>query len=186
MDGTQILAELDDDLKKAVRHVEMEFATVHAGKASPFLVDSLEVEVYGVKSRIRDIAALTTPDARTIVIQPWDRGATKAIEKAILTANLGFTPVVEADKIRCPLPEMSRERRLELVKRVSGMAEAGRITARTVRREALERAKALQKAGALSEDDMKRLEKEVQKRTDGAIGAVGGAFEKKEKELLTL
>ncbi|MDR0340317.1 MAG: ribosome recycling factor [Puniceicoccales bacterium] len=185
MDEKQILAQLDDDLKKVVRHVETEFATIHAGKASPSLVDSLEVEIYGAKSRIRDISALTTPDARTIMIQPWDRGTAKAIEKAILVANLGFTPVVEADKIRCVLPEMSLERRREMVKRVAAMAEAGRVSARTARREALERAKALQKAGAFSEDDVKRLEKEVQKRTDGTIGTIGSAFEKKEKELLT-
>ncbi|MDR2664553.1 MAG: ribosome recycling factor [Puniceicoccales bacterium] len=186
MDERQILAELDGGLKKAERHVETEFAAIHAGKASPALVDSLEVEIYGAKSRIRDIAAVTTPDARTIAIQPWDRGTGKAIEKAILLANLGFTPVAEAERIRCTLPEMSRERRQEMVKKAAALAEAGRVAVRNARRDALEQVKAQQKAGTFSEDDKKRLEKEVQKRTDGSIGAIGAAFEKKEKELLTV
>ncbi|MDR2668100.1 MAG: ribosome recycling factor [Puniceicoccales bacterium] len=186
MNYKQLLEELDDGLKKAERHVDAEFATVHSGKASSSMVDSVFVDAYGTKSRIRDIGAITTPDARTISIQPWDKGLSRAIEKAILLANIGLTPVVDADRVRCLVPEMSRERRLELVKRAHTMAESGRVQARTARRELMDRVKALQKAGALPEDDAKRCEKDIQKRTDDAIGAINAALAKKEKELMTV
>ena len=186
MNSKQLLEELDAGLKNAERHVDAEFATVHSGKASSSMVDSVFVEVYGARSRIRDIAAITTPDARTISIQPWDKGVSRAIEKAILMANIGLTPVVDADRIRCLVPEMSRERRLEMVKRASTMAESGRVQARTARRDVMERVRALQKSGALSEDDAKRCEKDIQKRTDDAIGIINAALAKKEKELMTV
>jgi ribosome recycling factor len=186
MDQKQILEELDRGLRKAELHAAGEFATVHAGKASPLMLDSVQVDVYGTMSRIRDIAAITTPDARTVAIQPWDRGTFRAIEKAILLANIGFTPVVDADRIRCIVPEMSRERRQELVKLVSTMAEAARVSVREARRKALESLRSSWKTGVLSEDDEKRCEKEAQKRTDGAIATIGSAFEKKEKELMTV
>jgi ribosome recycling factor len=186
MDLKKVLEELDAGLKNAERHVDAEFATVHSGKASASMVDSVFVEVYGTRSRIRDIAAITTPDARTVSIQPWVKGLSRAIEKAIHTANIGLTPVVDADRIRCLVPEMSRERRVEMTKRASARAESGRVQARTARRDVIERVKAMQKSGTISEDDAKRCEKDIQKRTDDAIGAINGAFSKKEKELMTI
>ena len=186
MEREKSLEELKEHLKIAVHHVSAELATVHAGKAMASMVDGVAVDAYGTTSRLRDLAAITIPDARTIAIQPWDRGTTRAIEKAILVANLGFTPIVDADRIRCVIPEMSRERRQELAKRTAAMAETGRVAVRGVRRNALDRLKAQQKDGALSEDGFKRLEKEVQRLTDDAIGEINGLLEKKEKELLAV
>ncbi|MDR3317158.1 MAG: ribosome recycling factor [Puniceicoccales bacterium] len=179
------LAELKEQLRKAIHFMEMEFATVHSGKATAAMVESVTVEAYGAPVRLRDISAIITPDARTISIQPWDRGTLRAIERAIQLANIGFNPIVDADRIRCVLPEMSLERRQELVKRTAAMAETGRISVRAVRREVLERLKALQKKGLLSEDELKRLEKDVQRAVDDAIGEIGNLLAKKEKELLT-
>lgn len=181
-----IIATVKEKMKKVVQHTISEFETVHAGKASPSMVEGVQVEVYGSMMRIKDIAAITTPDVRTIAIQPWDKGVSKAIEKAILLANLGFTPVVDADRIRCIVPEMSKERRQQMVKMANGMAETGRVSVRTVRREAMDAVKAAEKAGRISEDERKRLEKEVQKVTDDTILEVNQLLEKKEKDLMTV
>jgi ribosome recycling factor len=181
----QALKHLKAGLKKAVDHLVGEFATLHAGKATASMVESVLVEAYGATQPLKNLAAITTPDARTLSIQPWDRGTFKAIEKAILVANLGFTPIVDADRIRCVVPEMSKERRQELVKRAEAMAETGKISIRNVRRETLEGFKVAQKKGALSEDDLKRLEKEVQKHTDDGTGEIANLLAKKIKELLS-
>jgi ribosome recycling factor len=186
MEQEKILVEVREHLRGAVQHVAGEFATVHAGKATAAMVEGVAVEAYGTTSRLRDLASITTPDARTIAIQPWDRGTTRAIEKGILLANLGFTPIVDADRIRCIVPELSGERRQELAKRTATMAETGRVSVRAVRRTAMDQLRDRQRAGALSEDDLKRLEKEVQKLTDDAIAEINGALERKEKELLTV
>jgi ribosome recycling factor len=182
----QSLKNLQTGLKKAVDHLVAEFSTIHAGKAAAAMVESVPVEAYGAVQPLKNMAAITTPDARTIAIQPWDRGTTKAIERAILLANVGFTPIADADRIRCVVPEMSRERRQELVKRAEAMAETGKISLRTVRREVLEVFKAAQRKGILSEDDLKRLEKEVQKRTDDSVGEIVRLLGKKSNELLAV
>jgi ribosome recycling factor len=148
------------------------------------MIENLIADVYGSRMRIREIAAITTPDGRTIQIQPWDKSSVQPIEKAILTANIGLTPVSQSTLIRCTIPEMSGERRKELVKVANTMAEEGRIAIRVIRREALEVFKKLQKDGAIGEDDLKRLEKDVQKLTDSANGEIQKLFEAKEKDLL--
>jgi ribosome recycling factor len=180
------IQEIRDKMRKAVQFTAGEFATIHAGKASAAMVEMVSVDVYGSSSRLKDIAAITTPDARTISIQPWDKSSTKAIEKALLVANLGFTPVVDSARVRCTIPEMSLERRKEMVKRAAGIAEVGRVSIRNIRKETNEVFKKQQKAGEISEDDLKRLEKEVQKLTDDAIGEIEKLFQKKEQELLTV
>jgi ribosome recycling factor len=181
----EILQETKGKMQKAVQFTASEFSTIHTGRASAALVEGVAVEVYGSTSRLKDIAAITTSDARTIVIQPWDKGTAKAIEKALLVANLGFTPVVDSGRIRCVVPEMSMERRKEMAKRATTMAESCRIAIRGIRQEVIGTFRALQKAGTLSEDDLKRLEKEVQKLTDDQINEIGELLVKKEKELLT-
>jgi ribosome recycling factor len=134
--------------------------------------------------RIKDVAAVTTPDPRTIQIQPWDKGSLKPIEKAILSANIGLNPAVDGMTIRCNIPEMSRERRQDLAKVANTMAEEGRISVRGIRRDTLEVLKKGQKAGEISEDELKRLEKDVQKLTDNSIGDIDGALDKKISELM--
>jgi ribosome recycling factor len=177
-----ILTDTVAKMKKALDHTIHEFAAIHTGKATPSMVDSVMVEAYGSQMRLRDCAAITTPDARLIQIQPWDHGLVKAVEKAIQTANLGFNPIVDGKIVRVPLPEMSRERRLEFVKTASRIAEEGRVHVRNVRREAHE---AMKKA-KLPEDEAKRLDKDVQTATDKTIKDINDQFAAKEKDLLAV
>jgi ribosome recycling factor len=186
METEKILKELRASMAKAVEHTRSEFSSLHTGKASTAMIENLVADVYGSGMRIREIAAITTPDARTIQIQPWDKSSAQPIEKAILTANIGLTPVAHGTLIRCTIPEMSGERRKELAKVANAMAEEGRIAIRSVRRDALEIFKKLQKDAAISEDDLKRLEKEVQKLTDNANDEIQKLFESKEKDLLKI
>jgi ribosome recycling factor len=184
MEIEKILQELKAAMDKAVAHTQNEFSSLHTGKASPAMVENLVADTYGATMRIREIAAITTPDPRTIQIQPWDKSSVQPIEKAILAANIGLTPVAKGTLIRCTIPEMSGERRKELVKVANSMAEEGRIAIRSIRRDMLEVFKKLQKDGAIGEDDLKRIEKEVQKLTDSANGEIQKFFEVKEKDLL--
>ncbi|MDR1906846.1 MAG: ribosome recycling factor [Puniceicoccales bacterium] len=184
METEKILKELKTSMSKAVEHTQSEFSSLHTGKASTSMIENLVADVYGSGMRIREIAAITTPDARTIQIQPWDKSSAQPIEKAILAANIGLTPVAQGMLIRCTIPEMSGERRKELVKVANAMAEEGRIAIRAIRRDSLETFKKLQKDGAISEDDLKRFEKEVQKLTDNANSEIQKLLETKEKDLL--
>jgi ribosome recycling factor len=169
-------------MKKALDHTLHEFASIHTGKATPAMVEGVMVEAYGSMMRLKECAAITTPDSRMIQIQPWDAGLTKAIEKAIQVANLGFNPVVDGKLIRVPLPDMSRERRQEFVKTASRIAEEGRVHIRNVRRDVMESVK----KAKLPEDESKRLEKDIQAATDKAIKDIGEHFTSKEKELLAV
>jgi ribosome recycling factor len=177
-----ILIESQAKMKKAVDHTLHEFSTIHTGKAMPSMVEGVMVEAYGTMMRLKDCAAITTPDARLIQIQPWDTGLTKAVEKAIQAANLGFNPIVDGKMVRVPLPEMSRERRQEFVKTAHRQAEEGRVHVRNVRRDALESVK----KAKLPEDESKRLEKDIQAATDKAIKDINDHLAKKESELLTV
>lgn len=181
-----IIKKVKADMDKAVEHAFKEIGTMHTGKASPAMVENVQVEVYGSMSRLRDIAAITTPDARTIAITPWDKSTLKAIEKAIQTANIGINPSVMGDKVRCPLPDLSRERRQEMVKMTHSIGEDGRVGIRAARRDALEALKKLQKEGKITEDDLKRFEKEVQKLHDAAVDSIAKQLAAKEKELMTV
>jgi len=135
---------------------------------------------------LKGCAAITTPDPRMIQVQPWDKSLTRAIEKALQIANIGVNPVVDGNLIRLPFPELSRERRQEFVKTAHRLAEEGRVAVRHVRRDAMESAKKQKKDGKLSEDDEKRIEKEVQTVTDKSIKDIDTALAHKEKELLTV
>src|SRR5476651_1446051 len=147
-----ILTDAQAKMKKAVDYTLHEFSSIHTGKATPTMVEGVMVEAYGSSMRLKECAAITTPDSRMIQIQPWDPSLTKAIEKAIQVANLGFNPVVDGKVIRVPLPDMSRERRLEFVKTASRIAEEGRVHIRNVRRDIMESVK----KAKLPEDDAKR------------------------------
>ncbi|HEY3757075.1 MAG TPA: ribosome recycling factor [Opitutaceae bacterium] len=180
--SNSIVTDAQAKMKKAVEHTLSEFNAIHTGKATPSMVEGINVEAYGTQMRLRDCAAITTPDARMIQIQPWDAGLVKAVEKAIQIANLGFNPVVDGKLVRVPLPEMSRERRQEFVKTSNRQAEEGRVQIRNVRRDALE---AVKKA-KVSEDDAKRLEKDIQTATDRAIADINAHLAKKESDLLSV
>jgi ribosome recycling factor len=177
-----LLTEANAKMKKALDFTLHEFSSIHTGKATPVMVEGVMVEAYGSQMRLKECAAITTPDSRMIQIQPWDPGLTKAIEKAIQAANLGFNPVVDGKIIRVPLPDMSRERRQEFVKAASRIAEEGRVHIRNVRRDIMES----MKKAKFPEDEAKRLEKDIQAATDKAIKDIGDHFTSKEKELLAV
>jgi ribosome recycling factor len=176
-----IIVDTQARMKKALDHTLHEFSSIHTGKATPSMVENVTVEAYGTQMRLKECAAITTPDPRMILIQPWDVSLVKAVEKGIQMANLGFNPIADGKLLRVPLPEMSRERREEFVKVAHKMAEEGRVHVRNVRRECLE---GLKKA-KLPEDETKRLEKEIQTITDKTIKDIGDHLANKEKELLS-
>jgi len=183
MNTNQTLKDVRAKMQKCTDHTKHEFSTLHTGKASPSMVESVMVEAYGSSMRLRDIAAITTPDHRMIVIQPFDKGMATPIEKSIRLANLGFNPSVDGAIVRCPVPELSRERRQEMVKIAHNLAEEGRVSVRSVRRDVLEIAKKAQKDKLISEDDLKRFEKEIQTLTDQSIKEIEAALNAKEQEL---
>ena len=165
----------------SVYHTLQEFATIHTGKATPSMVEGVMVDAYGTHMRLKECAAITTPDARLIQVQPWDITLVKAVEKAIQTANLGFNPIVDGKLLRIPLPEMSRERRQEFVKTAHRLAEEGRVHVRNIRRDGMETVK----KAKLPEDEAKRVDKEIQIATDKSIKDINDNLAKKEAELMT-
>jgi ribosome recycling factor len=177
-----ILTDAQAKMKKAVDYTLHEFSAIHTGKASPAMVEGVMVEAYGSMTPLKQCAAISTPDARLIQIQPWDATLTKVIIKGIQEANLGLNPVPDGKVIRIPLPEMSRERRQEFVKTAHRLAEEGRVHVRNVRRDAIETSK----KAKLPEDESKRLEKDIQTATDAAIKSIGEHLAHKEKDLLTV
>jgi ribosome recycling factor len=181
-----ILTDAQTRMKKAVDFTLHEFSTIHTGKASPSMVEGVMVEAYGSMMRLKECAAISTPDARLIQVQPWDKALVRAVEKALQQANLGINPIVDGGLIRLPLPDLSRERRLEFVKIAHKLAEDGRVNIRHVRRDAMEAVKKGKKDGKISEDDEKRLEKDIQAATDKAIKDIETHLAHKEKELVTV
>lgn len=177
-----ILNDAQTRMKKSVDHTLHEFSSIHTGKATPAMVESVVVEAYGSMTPLKQCAAISTPDPRLIQIQPWDATLIKSIIKGIQEANLGFNPVPDGKVIRIPLPEMSRERRQEFVKNAHRLAEEGRVQVRNVRHGALD----TMKKAKLPEDEAKRLEKDIQAATDKAIADINSHLANKEKELLTV
>jgi ribosome recycling factor len=186
MDEETVFLTMDEKADKAVEHIAHEFAAVNTGKANPGMVEGIVVEAYGSQMALKEMAAITTPDARTIAVQPWDKSTLKAIEKAILASNIGITPAIMGDVIRLPLPELTGDRRQELVKLVSKQAEDGRVAVRNARRDAMDALKKLQKAGDITEDELKTDEKEIQETTDNAIKKINDLLAAKEKDLTTV
>ncbi|MDL5052995.1 ribosome recycling factor [Oscillatoria laete-virens NRMC-F 0139] len=180
-----VLLETDDKMQKCTESVEREMASIRTGKANPGLVENLHVEAYeGVQSKLREVASISAPEPRMILVQPWDVSIIKAIESAIQKANIGLSPVTDGKIIRIPIPELSQERRAEMVKVVRKMAEDGRVAVRAVRRNGIEDLKKLQKDGKITEDDLKDGEKEIQSYTDKYVKHIDGQLEKKESDLL--
>ena len=177
-----ILTDVAARMKKAIDFTLHEFSTIHTGKASPAMVEGVMVEAYGSMMRLKECAAISTPDARLIQVQPWDTSIIKDIIRGIQEANLGFNPIPDGKVIRIPLPDMSKERRLEFVKNAHRLAEEGRVHVRNVRRDVMESVK----KAKLPEDEAKRVEKDIQAATDAAIKSIGDHLAHKEKDLLTV
>lgn len=180
----EILMECEEHMEKTVKKIHNDFAAVRTGKASPQLVDSLRVDCYGTTMTLRELAGITCPEPRLIMIQPWDASNVDPIRKAIETSKLGISPLVDGKIIRIPIPELSEERRRDLIKVVKKIAEEGRVALRHSRRDAMEALKKEHKAGDLTEDELKVAEKDVQKLTDDYTGKIDKMLETKEAELL--
>lgn len=178
------LLEMEEAMEKAVNYLLHEFASVRTGKASPALVENLEVDAYGTIMRLKQMAVITTPEARLLVIQPFDGSTTKAIEKAIKESRLGINPSVDGKIIRLPIPELSEERRRDLVKAIKGMAEEVRVRIRGARRDGIDAAKKAEKSSAISEDQLRDFEAEAQKLTDKANKSVDEHVAHKEAEIM--
>ena len=186
MDKNVFLKEMEKSMQQTLEHTLRQFGTLHTGKASTQMLENVLVEVYGSKMRLKDIATITTPDARSLRVQAWDQNNLKPIEKGILLANLGIHASVMGESVFCPLPELSGERRKELVKLAGGMAEEGKVSIRGCRHETLETIKAEKKAGVYTEDDEKRLGKEVQAITDRYVAKIDDILLEKTKELMEI
>jgi ribosome recycling factor len=179
-----ILLEAEEKMLKSAEVVQTEFSGVRTGKASPDLVTNLMVEAYGTHMRLKELAAVTTPDSRLILIQPWDAGTVDAVRKALEESKLGISPQVDGKLIRLPIPPLSEERRQDLVKAVRKMAEEGRVSIRANRRHAIDEIKKIQKAGEITEDQLADAEKEVQKLTDQYVAEIDKGVTSKEAELM--
>lgn len=179
-----IYKDVEDKMHKAELSVEHEFSTLRTGRASTALVDGIQIEAYGAKMPLKQAATVTTPDAKTILITPYDRSQMAIIEKAIITANIGLNPNNDGKSIRLTIPQLTEDRRKDLCKVAHKMAEAGRVSIRNIRRHALEEAKKLQKASTITEDDLKKAEKKVQESTDKWVKDVDAHLVKKEKEIM--
>lgn len=186
MSPDDILLEAEDKMIKTEQVVANEFAGVRTGKASASLVENIMVEVYGSQMRVRELAGITTPEPRQLIIQPWDATSVHAIEKAIQKSNLGLSPAVQGKVIRISFPELSEERRQEFVKIIKKMAEDGRVAVRHVRRDALELLKKAKTSGGVGEEEIESAEKEIQKLTDQYSAKIDAQVLAKEKEIMTV
>ncbi|MBN2120447.1 MAG: ribosome recycling factor [Candidatus Omnitrophica bacterium] len=173
----------EENMKKAQEATEREFAELKTGRANPKMVEGIHVNYYGTPTLLKEIASISIPEARLIVIHPWDPSVISDIEKAILQSNLGITPSNDGKIIRLSVPALSTERRTELVKIVRKIAEEGKVSIRTVRKEVNEKAKELEKAKKISEDDRFRAQDEIQKITDKYTKQMDALLQDKEKEL---
>lgn len=171
-------------MKKAFEHLQQEFSKVRTGRASAALLDSVRVDYYGSPMPLNQVGSVSVPDARTIVVQPFEKSMLSAVEKAIREADLGFNPANDGNVIRVPVPMLTEERRKEIVKLCKKTAEESRVAIRNIRRDHIEALKKIEKEEHLSEDDRKRGEQEIQKITDRFIKDIDDLLAKKEKEVM--
>ena len=171
-------------MEKSVDYMVHEFSAVRTGKASPALVENVDVEAYGSAMKLKQLALITTPEPRLLVVQPFDAGTVRDIEKALSESKIGITPSVDGKIIRLPIPELSEERRKDLVRSLSKMAEEARVRVRGNRRSALDEAKKLKTAGQLTEDGLRDLEEEVQKLTNRFVKSIDDHLSRKETEIM--
>lgn len=182
----ELFLVLEDKLDKTVNVLKDEFATIRAGRANPHVLDKLQVEAYGGMSPLNQLGNVAVSDARCLVVSPWDKSLLKSIEKAILTSNIGLNPTNDGNVIRLVFPELTEERRKDLVKQVKKMGEDAKIAARNVRRDAMEGVKKMKNGKEISEDEASNLESDIEKQISTAIDAIEKTVAAKEKELMTI
>ena len=183
---SDIIRDYDAKMQKTVDVVVSDFASVRAGRANAGVLDRIAVEYYGTETPIHQVASISTPDPRTLVIQPWDGTLLMAIEKAILVSELGINPQNDGKVIRLTFPQLTEERRKELTKQVKKYGENGKVAVRNIRRDAMDKLKTMEKKSEITEDDLKEYEKELQKVTDKRIKEIDDLTAKKEAELMAV
>lgn len=183
MSAQALLKDTEDKMKKSFEVVTQNFSSVRTGRANTGMVEHLRVDYYGTLTPLKQMANITIPEPRMILIQPWDAGAIKLIEKAVMESDLGIAPVIDGKMVRLPVPPLSRERREELAKIVKKQAEEGHVVLRSVRREANEKIKVLEKEKKITEDESFKAQAETQKLTDRYVQLIDQAQQAKEKEL---
>ena len=180
------LKSYEEKMNKTLEVLESEYASIRAGRANPHVLDKIKVDYYGTPTPLQQVGNVSVPEARMIVIQPWEKSLLKSIEKAILTSDLGINPTNDGTMIRLVFPELTEERRKDLAKDVKKKGEAAKVALRNVRRDANEAFKKMEKANEISEDELKSAEEKVQKITDKMVEKVDKAIENKTKEILTV
>lgn len=177
---------VEEKMKKSLASLEEQLGMVRAGRANPKILDKIMVEYYGTETPIQQLANIMVPEARMITIQPWDSSVLKEVEKAILKSDIGITPNNDGKIIRLVFPELTEDRRKELVKEIKKMTEDAKISLRNIRRDGIEEYKAKQKASEITEDDLRHAEEQIQKITDKYVGLVDQALAEKEKEIMSI
>jgi len=180
----QILSEIDGKMRKAADALTRDLAAIRTGRASPALVEHIKADYHGVLTPINQMASISIPEAKMILIQPWDRGSTRSIEKAILASDLGLNPTSDSNVIRIPIPPLTEERRRELIKLVHKRVEEGRIAIRNLRREGIEKLRQTEKNKEISQDKYTRASEQLQKITDSFIDKVNNIGQAKETEII--
>lgn len=176
----------EEKMSKSIDSVSADFASVRAGRANASVLDRIMVDYYGSPTPIQQIASITSPDPRSLVIQPWDTSAVKLIKKAIETSDLGINPQDDGRSLRLAFPQLTEERRKELVKQIHKYAENGKVAVRNIRRDAMDNFKKQQKASEITEDELKIAEKDLQKLTDDSCKEIDKILDNKEKELMSV
>ncbi len=181
-----VIKTAEEKMQKSIDALEREFSSIRAGRANPAILDRISVDYYGVPTPIQQMAAISVPEARILQIQPWDKSILKDIEKAILVSDIGINPQNDGNIIRLNFPPLTEERRKELVKDVRRVSEDGKVAIRSIRRDALEKLKALKKDSAITEDDLSNGEKKIQTLTDNYCKVNDERTAKKEKEIMEI
>ena len=181
-----LIKSTDEKMNKSVSHLETEFTEIRAGRANPAVLDKIRVDYYGSPTPVNQVAAVSITEARTLTIQPWDASLLRAIEKAIQTSDIGINPQNDGKVIRMIFPPLTEDRRKEIVKDIANMGEDAKVAVRSIRREAMEKLKAMKKSGDITEDDQKHGEKKIQDITDKHIKSIDGLTEKKQKQIMEI
>lgn len=180
------LKQYEEKMEKSIDSLQAELATIRAGRANPHILDKITVDYYGTPSTIQQVANVSVPEARMIQIQPWEQSLIKEIEKAIMTSDIGITPTNDGKCVRLVFPELTEDRRKELVKDVKKKGEGAKVAVRNIRRDANDNVKKQNKANEISEDEVKQLEENIQKMTDKYVAEIDDIIESKSKEILTV
>jgi ribosome recycling factor len=186
MTPDDILLETEEAMEKAFEYLQHEFSAIRTGKASPALVENIDVTAYGTSMKLKQLALITTPEPRLLLVQPFDASTVRDIEKALKESKIGINPAVDGKLIRLPIPELSEERRRDLAKGLKHMAEEARVRMRSSRRDGIDAIKKMEKSGDLTEDQRRDHETEIQKLTDQYVAKIDKAAESKEAEIMKI